>query len=225
MGVRGPGDAIRGEVGGTERLVVGHHEVPIPGAEIRDAQREARTQLVLERGRALPVVAAMSEARERIGAQPCLIGRQAELGVRERPAFSVRRGKHEIAVGNEVGVRIGPGAVGAVHLLIRRVPELREVRSDERHVSTERHLGRGLSVAEQVIRCTKPWTQVLVVRQVLRLRVRSRGHEDPGRSRLLRIPGVEVVEASAEIERDPLQRPLVLRIQPEVDHPVVVHGW
>src|SRR6185503_10453469 len=143
-----------------------------------DVEREAGTQLVLQREGALPVVATVTETGKRVGAEPRFVGRQAKPCRRQRTAFAVGGGQYQVAVGNEVGVGISPRAVGAVHLLVCRVPELREIGADQRHVSSQRRFHGGLAVAEQIVRGTEPRAQIRVVRQILRLRIVSRRDED-----------------------------------------------
>src|SRR5204862_7659921 len=72
-------DAIRREVTRTEGEVIGHREVPVPRSVVRRVDGETRPQLVLQRDRALPVVAAMAEPGERLVSQPRLVRRQTEL--------------------------------------------------------------------------------------------------------------------------------------------------
>src|SRR6185503_19552089 len=105
---RGSGDAVRRKVARADGEVVGDHEVSVPRAEVGDVEREAGTQLVLQREGALPVVATVTETGKRVGAEPRFVGRQAKPCRRQRTAFAVGGGQYQVAVGNEVGVGISP---------------------------------------------------------------------------------------------------------------------
>ena len=162
--------------------------------------RQARQQLMLEPDGRLDVVFAAEPGRRRSA------GRDAEIGVAARADL--------VVLCDVVAVEIAPVARLA-HRRERIVP-LRPAAGPRQHVFADARLHRRLRVAEQIVDRADARRHVVPVRHVGDVGLAERRHEPAGGAAASLGLRVEVVVAEAGAEREPLQRPHVLRVDPEI---------
>ena len=104
---------------------------------------------------------------------------------------------------------------------LHRVDVLRDVRADAQHVAAERPFDGGPAVSEQVVRGAHPRGDVVVVRGTVDGVDGERVREPALGVGLLRDVAVQVVPAHAQVERQAVDRPLVLREHRELVRPLV----
>ena len=171
---------------------------------------------MLDAGGRLPVERAHAPALQQVGIPPRNRAERAEGAIRERAALAIGVDVRQVAVGHVVAVGVGPGAVRGGDNRVHRVVEARDRRAHRLLVPAQRELQCRFAVAEEVVGSTEPRSDVLVVRHVLDLREVERADEATRRPVLSRHGAVDVVEAHAQVRRQPLQRPLVLRVESQV---------
>ena len=143
------------------------------------------------------------------------------LDVRIRPPLQQRLAERDVVAradfvvfGEIVAVQIAPGP--RVRLQLQRVVALCEAKRLARHVLVECRFDRRGGVAEWIVGESQPRRDVSPIRHPAGLGERACRDEPAGGQILLRNLAIEVVEADAEVQRDVLQRPRVLRVQAEV---------
>ena len=124
-GVRRDRQAIWIVVAGRHGKIVGHREITVDAAEVRDVGRHVGEQLTLDAHGELPVVATMVPAAEGLG-----VDLKVDDGLAEvrgpRPALPVGRRVAEIAIRLEVMVGVRPASHD------QAVQRIREAQSGER---------------------------------------------------------------------------------------------
>ena len=125
----------------------------------------------------------------------------------------------QVAIGHEVTVPIGPAAghdVGHAVDWIRRIAVgALETLSD--HVLVQRYLECRLAVAEQVVRRSEARDDVVPAGHLgFGERHAACRYEQAGNQRLLGKVAAEVIEPHAVAECQPVERPFVLRVDPEI---------
>ena len=213
VGQRGIGrrrDAVRTVVLRRDPLIVRHNQIPVPPPEVAHAQRDILAQLVLQARRELPVVSA---DRPRVVAQARLGDRGAEVGILNRGALAVRAEIDEIALRQEIAVQVAPHPSGTRPGAPRGIgPARKNVDVRPFQVLADARFHGRLAVAKQVVRATKPRTDVLPVWDVVD-RVEpgvARRHQ---RARIQLVHGhihILVIVPHAVVERQTLHRPLIL---------------
>src|SRR5439155_12696403 len=86
-----------------------------------------------------------------------------------------------------------------------------------RHKSTDVDLQRRLPVAEEVERRGEAWIDILPAGHALDLVVVTRRHEGAGGEVLCGNERIEVVVTESDVERQSLQRPLILGVYAQID--------
>ena len=213
-GIRRGGDAETVVIPRRRRPILGREEIAEPVPRPLDVHHQPFVQLMLQADQQLAVVGPDVPAAQDVRV-PC----GDDVGVAQRraqgEAFTVRRREGQIAIRDEIAVGIEPRPGRAVDARIDRV--VRGGRGDRLagDVLAVIRAEHRLAVGEQIPGNAGTRRDVLPRRRIRRLRVVFRRHELQRRDAQCRDVGVVVVEPRPEIERDVLNRPAVLRIQPE----------
>ena len=174
----------------------------------------------------LVIVSTHAEARRDSRIVGCSDGQRAERCVElaavvdarqhrvGRSRGSLNAGIGQDAVRNEVVVVVGPRARRAVLRRVHPVVERGHVGRFALHVFGPVHARDGPAVAEDVVGAAEARREVLPVRHVVDLVVVPRGDERNGRQVLGRHIRVVIVEPQAQVERQALDRPAILRVGP-----------
>ena len=148
-GIRRHRNAERAEVRGRVRLVLRDREGAVPGPEPSRIQRDAGSQLVLNRQLGLPVEPSRPEPVQERGIVGDDRSKRPEGGGQERAALAIRARARQVAVGREVPVGIGPRARCAGDP-VERVQGIGHTECDVREIAPQRPFDRRPAVAEQV---------------------------------------------------------------------------
>ncbi len=150
------------EVGRADGAVVGHRLVAPAPPDVRDLERRARRDLLLNARAEVPAVLANVPAVEHLGVVRRGDGVLAEVLVGPGPALAVGRRVHQVAVGRVIASarvagregEIAPIAGGAGRHAVRRLLQqaIRAVRVVGGRIPPHAELERRLAVAEQVVR-------------------------------------------------------------------------
>ena len=205
-------------------------EVPAGVVVVPDAHRQPLAELLLHLPGHVPVVVALSPAAQDIGVPPHGIRvLLAEVRVVDRAALPVGAEVPQVAIRHVVAVGVVPGPVREEDRRVDRVVRRRHVRARLPDIAPHRELDRGPPVPEQVVGGPEARAEVPPRRHVApgrevhgrEPRVAER-HARPGprvgrpRERLRRHVAVHGVEARAEVQRQPVDRPLILRVDPDL---------
>ena len=209
-------DAVGHEVLGAHGRILGHLQVAERPVEVPDAERHAVRELVLQADVAFPVVLPLVPAVEVVGVEVPAEPELSETALIDGAAFPVRRGAPQVAIGKVVFVQIVPVSERAVDRRPLRVSLGRDARGVPEHVPAQRRLEGRPPVAGQIPGHAQPRADVMPIRQVGLLGEAYLREEEPGGPRRRRSVRVEVVVAHAEVQRDPVECPLILREYPQV---------
>jgi hypothetical protein len=92
-----------------DQQVVGDRLISPPASIIASLEAEPLGELVLDRGRELPVEAAIEESAIDLRIELRDVrARRAKVEVGEAPALAVRLKVPQVAIGDEVAIRVGP---------------------------------------------------------------------------------------------------------------------
>ena len=219
VGMLGRDDRELVHVAGTKRQVVGGEEVLEPAAVIAELDRGARQHLALDRGAELPVGGAHAPAVEDLGVDG-RSNRVAEVLRQPGATLAVGGRRHQRAVGNEVPIEVVPASR-------RRAREPRALSRVVQRVAVlvvgalqglpDIQLDRRLVVAEHVPGGSAAIGNVVEAGDAVGARKGDRNRVE----RLRRAPAVAfrgcpaggVVVAQRALQRQPPERPLVLRVE------------
>ena len=165
---------------------------------------------MLKRHRSLPRIRAISPAANHIVCVRRAPDNRPKQVVEDRTTLAIGGEVVQVAIGGVASVRIGPLAGGIRDGQERRIVLLRNPYSLAANIPAERYLDRGFAVAQQVVRGTDTWVDVLEIRHIVDLSEGPR-RDETARRYLLRLdPAIEVVVTKTNIQCQLAQRPLVL---------------
>ena len=209
---------------GVTSEIVERLERAVPRAEIGDREAHVRPQLVLDRDIALPVVVLQVEASARVVCKTRIAFPDlTERAVVPRSALAVGHGVPEIAVGDEIPVRIGPA-----HRRARGLIRHGEVHADARvalRIPAQRHLERRLAGAKQVVGGAHPRAEIFPAGRVLDFREIARRHVRARRQVGFRDQHVIHGVPHAQVQRQPPHGPLILRVEPILRSRLIRSVW
>src|SRR5688500_10256664 len=199
-----------------------HEEVAPPPATVADVHRHPRQDFMLDPGAELPVPVADAPAflHGRVHLRTWRLLPPVQIG--PRLALTVRRGVHQVAVGDKIPTtrvadregRVAPAPAGGLDERHGRVVDGVDVAVERRlQVLAEADLQRGLAIAGQVVGAAHARRDVVVAAHALRAR---EGERRPKAVRLddaVFAYGAEAADMlipQAALEREPAARPLVL---------------
>ena len=141
---------------------------------------------------------------------------RSEVRVVEGATLAVRAKVPKIAVRYVIPVRVVPRAVDSVNRGCDRVQAQGEDCTPLGHVAPKRNLERGLAVSVYVPREAAAWVPVFPERHAVDLVVVACWYPRRGVHVLRGNQPLEDVVPQAVIERQAFDRPLILRVEPEV---------
>ena len=216
--------AVGAEVGRRHGEVVGHQEVAEPVPVVAGRDRHGRSELPLHLGGHVPVVGADAESLQHLVRIARRDAGPPEVLVLIGTALAVGGRAPQVALRDVVLVEVVPRARHLVHRRDDRVVLAGDVDAGLPRVPADRDLQRHAAVAVDVVGGAHARIEVGPRRHVgdaVEPPLRQPAERVRG-DRLRRHVGVEVLEARAEVEREATNRPLILRVEPEVGpHPVL----
>ena len=224
VGRRGDSRGVLGEVGPAQRLVVGDLEVAVDTAEVAERERDAWHELLLQAERKLPVVRPHAPAIHDGSVVSGPRNGAAEVRIQVGTAFAIGGTVDQVAVGKEIVVAVGPHTIRRGGDRVRRIVRARDGNRLLLHAPAGAALDRGPACTKQVVGRRHARIDVLPVRHVLN---RVEEHVPVGqpamRAKRKRLGGrVQEVDPDTTAHRQTVQRPPVLREDPEVVVQVVL---